>query len=133
MRCLLAAAVTCINSTSQYPLGSAQAGTGWRAARAKAGLSFFSATVSTCVSPAVSAELTAWSAAIVPVPCPWFQVSYWRLQLTGTRTLGWLVAAAVGAAAWLQAVSPAAAATAAARMVRFKTCSVHSVVFLEVV
>ena len=51
--------------------------------------------------------------------------------LTGTRTLPWLadaaagIAGAGGAAALLQAVSPATAAPAAARMMRFKTCSVR--------
>ena len=126
-RVLAAAAVTCISSTSQYPLGSAQAGTGWRAAREIAGLFFFSVAVSTLVSPAVSAELTASRAAISPLPCPWFQVLYCWLQLTGTRTLGWLAGAAAGAAAWVQAVSPAAAATATTGMMRFNTCSVRGV------
>ena len=122
-----AAAVTCISRTSQYPLGSAQAGTGWWAALATAGLAFFSVAVSTRVSPAISAELTASRAAITPFPWPCFQVLYCWLQLTGTRTLPWLAGAAVGAAAWLQEVNPATAAAAAARMMRFNTCSVRSV------
>src|SRR5215471_6653246 len=42
-----AAAVTCISRTSQYPLGSAQAGTGWRVALAIAGLVSFSVAMST--------------------------------------------------------------------------------------
>src|SRR5215475_2179072 len=42
-----AAAFTCISSTLQYPLGSAHAGIGCRAARATAGLASFSAAVST--------------------------------------------------------------------------------------
>ena len=120
-------AFTCISRTSQYPLGSAQAGTGWRAALATAGLAFFSVAVNTRVSPAVSAELTESRAAITPCPCPCFQVLYCWLQLTGTRALPWLAGAAVGGAVWLQAVSPAMAAPAAARMMRFNTCSVRSV------
>src|SRR5258708_5949761 len=67
---LVAAAFTCMSRTSQYPLGSAQAGIGWRAARATAGLAFSSATVSTWASLAVPAELTAVRAAISPFPCP---------------------------------------------------------------
>src|SRR5215468_10580523 len=42
-----AAAFTCISRTSQYPLGSAQAGSGWRAALAMAGLVWFSVAIST--------------------------------------------------------------------------------------
>ena len=126
---MAAAALTCISRTYQYPLGSAQPGIGCRAAEATASLAFFSAAFSACGSPAVAAELTASTAVTSPFPCPRAQALYCSRQLAGTRTtLLWVAGAAAGAlagAALLQAVSPAAAALATMRMMRFKTCSVH--------
>ena len=127
---LAAAAFTCISRTYQYPLGSAQPGIGCRAAAATAGLAFFSAAFSACGFPAVAAELTAATVVTIPFPCPCVQARYCSPQLAGTRTtVLWLAGAAAGAGLLPpQAVSPAAAAAAATmRMMRFKTCSVHSV------
>ena len=70
------AAFTCISRTSQYPLGSAQAGTGERLARAMSGLAFFSVVVSTLRFPAVLATLTARKVATRPVPRPCSHVWY---------------------------------------------------------
>src|SRR5215831_2833729 len=118
---LATAAFTCISRASQYPLGSAQAGTGWSAALATAGLALCSAAVSTWVSPAVTAELTVPRAAMRPFPWPCFQVRYCWLQLTGGMGVPdpWLAGAALGAAEWLHAVSPMTAAPAAARARHF--------------
>lgn len=124
--CLLAtAAFTCINSTFQYPRGSAQAGRGWLGALATAALAFFSATFSAWGSPDFPATLTAWRASVIPFPWPFFQASYWCLQLTGTETVLWLACGAVGAAVLLHAVSPMTAAPAAARAIRFNSISVR--------
>src|SRR4051794_6233163 len=97
------AAFTCISSTVQNPLGSAQAGIGCRGAFSTGGLAVFSACVKACPSRAVAAELTASSASIRRLPSACIQLRYCWLQLTGITWVPavWLVVAFELPAPWL--------------------------------
>jgi hypothetical protein len=134
---LAAAALTCIITTTQYPFGSAHAGTGYRAARASTGLVFVSSAVSASVLVAAAAESMAVRESMIPFPGPCFHASYRCLQTAGEAvcvTVGeglvadaddpvadaeGMVADAEGAAVWVHAVSPAIAAPAATKVRRF--------------
>jgi hypothetical protein len=134
---LAAAALKCMSKTVQYPFGSAQVGTGYRAALVSTGLVLFSTAVSTWTSPDCPAELTAFSAATSPFPGPRAQALYACLHCADTAVLlaagellagGEVTAAevaaaelagAAGGALVVHAVSPAAAAPAATKARRF--------------